>query len=217
MRPLTVAGAFHTHVHGAGRARTLGAVAAGVPVRDPRADPAVQRRRHRGRTGADLLARLVRQVTRPVRWDLCQAHLRDLGVTAIIELPPAGTLAGIAKRELPGVETRPVNTPDDLAAARALIARRPRARPGRAHRRLPGRDRPGRGHVRRGRGDRRGRSGRARRRLGTVRTNREELAVSATTTGVLVEWLRDDGDLVAAASRWPGSATERRRTAHERP
>ncbi len=62
--------------------------------------------------------RLVRQVTRPVRWDLCQATLRDLGVTAMIELPPAGTLAGMARRELPGVEMVAVNTPDDLARPR---------------------------------------------------------------------------------------------------
>jgi [acyl-carrier-protein] S-malonyltransferase len=73
--------------------------------------------------GATMLARLVAQVTAPVRWDLCLATLADLGVTGIIELPPAGTLAGLAKRELKGVEIVAVNTPDDLAAARDLIAR----------------------------------------------------------------------------------------------
>ena len=71
----------------------------------------------------DVRDRLVRQLTQPVRWDLCQATLRDLGVTAIIELPPAGTLAGIARRELPGVETVRLRTPADLAAAQALVAR----------------------------------------------------------------------------------------------
>ena len=73
--------------------------------------------------GATMLARLVAQVTAPVRWDLCLATLADLGVTGIIELPPAGTLAGLAKRELKGVEIVVVNTPDDLAAARDLVAR----------------------------------------------------------------------------------------------
>ena len=80
----------------------------------------------RSSTGAEMLQRLVRQVTAPVRWDLCMRTLRDLGVTAIIELPPAGTLAGLVKRELKGEgapEILTLNTPDDLAAARDLIAR----------------------------------------------------------------------------------------------
>jgi [acyl-carrier-protein] S-malonyltransferase len=61
-------------------------------------------------------------VTAPVRWDLCMRTMADLGVTAIIELPPAGTLAGLAKRALKGVEIVTLNTPDDLPAARDLIA-----------------------------------------------------------------------------------------------
>jgi [acyl-carrier-protein] S-malonyltransferase len=70
-----------------------------------------------------MLQRLVRQVTAPVRWDLCQETLADLGTTAILELPPAGTLAGLAKRGLRGVEIVTVNTVEDLRAARDLIAR----------------------------------------------------------------------------------------------
>ena len=53
-------------------------------------------------TGAEALRRLVAQVTRPVRWDACMAMLGELGVTAVIELPPAGTLVGLVKRELEG-------------------------------------------------------------------------------------------------------------------
>jgi [acyl-carrier-protein] S-malonyltransferase len=76
--------------------------------------------------GHELLSRLVRQVTKPVRWDLCMRSLADLGVTGVIELPPAGTLAGLIKRELKGEDAPEIvtlNTPDDLAAARDLIAR----------------------------------------------------------------------------------------------
>jgi [acyl-carrier-protein] S-malonyltransferase len=76
--------------------------------------------------GSEMLGRLVRQVTAPVRWDLCMRTLADLGVTGVIELPPAGTLAGLVKRELKGEhapEIVTLNTPDDLAAARDLIAR----------------------------------------------------------------------------------------------
>jgi [acyl-carrier-protein] S-malonyltransferase len=73
-------------------------------------------------TGAEVLDRLVAQVTRPVRWDSCQATLRERGVTALVELPPAGTLVGLAKRELRGVPALALKTPDDLDAAVALIA-----------------------------------------------------------------------------------------------
>jgi [acyl-carrier-protein] S-malonyltransferase len=74
-------------------------------------------------SGADLIARLVRQVTLPVRWDLCMRGCADLGVNAVVELAPGGVLAGIAKRELPGAEIVAVKTPDDLDAARAVIER----------------------------------------------------------------------------------------------
>src|SRR3712207_5031593 len=73
-----------------------------------------------------MLQRLVRQVTAPVRWDLCMRNLADLGVTGVIELPPAGTLSGLVKRELKGPgapEIVALNTPDELPAARDLIAR----------------------------------------------------------------------------------------------
>jgi [acyl-carrier-protein] S-malonyltransferase len=72
--------------------------------------------------GADALRRLVAQVTRPVRWDACQATLRELGVTSLIELPPAGTLVGLARRELKGVRTLALKTPDDLDAAIELVS-----------------------------------------------------------------------------------------------
>ncbi|MEU0276782.1 ACP S-malonyltransferase, partial [Streptomyces sp. NPDC006307] len=41
---------------------------------------------------------------------------------ALVEVCPGGTLTGIAKRALPGVATLALKTPDDLDAARALIA-----------------------------------------------------------------------------------------------
>ena len=71
--------------------------------------------------GRTVLDRLVAQVSNPVRWDLCMERFTALGVTAIIELPPAGTLIGLAKRALKGVELLAVKTPDDLDAARTLI------------------------------------------------------------------------------------------------
>ena len=70
-----------------------------------------------------MLDRLVAQVVEPVRWDLCQQTLAAMGVTAMIELLPAGVLSGLARRTLPGVETVAVSSPDDLDAARDLIRR----------------------------------------------------------------------------------------------
>jgi [acyl-carrier-protein] S-malonyltransferase len=121
---LAVAGAFHTPFM-APAEQALAAVAAGITPADPtrillsNLDGAAVTR------GRELLTRLVRQVTAPVRWDLCMRTLADLGVTAVIELPPAGTLAGLVKRELKanGIEIVALNTPDDLPAARDLVAR----------------------------------------------------------------------------------------------
>ena len=73
--------------------------------------------------GAEALRRLVSQVTSPVRFDSCLATLRDLGVTAVVELPPAGALAGLAKREWKGsdIEILAVAAPNDLDRARELL------------------------------------------------------------------------------------------------
>ena len=72
--------------------------------------------------GKEWLERIVAQVAAPVRWDLCMRTMADLGVTALIELPPAGTLTGLARRALPGVAQLAIKTPDQLDAARELIA-----------------------------------------------------------------------------------------------
>jgi [acyl-carrier-protein] S-malonyltransferase len=74
------------------------------------------------RSGSDWLQRIVSQVSSPVRWDRCMATMASLGVTALIELPPAGTLAGLARRSLSGVRTLGLRTPDDLDAARLMLA-----------------------------------------------------------------------------------------------
>ena len=122
---LQVAGAFHTP-YMAPAEQALAAIAAGITPTDPSRILLSNLDGCAVTHGRELLARLVRQVTAPVRWDLCMRTLADLGVTAIIELPPAGTLAGLVKRELKGSgapEIVTLNTPDDLPAARDLIAR----------------------------------------------------------------------------------------------
>ena len=116
VRQLATAGAFHTHfmasaTHGyagavskvattelSGLTATLLSNADGQPVA----------------SAADAMSKLVSQLTRPVRWDLCTETMRRINVTALVEFPPAGTLAGIAKRELRGVPTHAVKSPADL-------------------------------------------------------------------------------------------------------
>ena len=77
------------------------------------------------------------QVGAPVRWDLCMQTMADLGVTALIELPPAGTLTGLARRALPGVAQLAIKTPDQLEAARDLIAEHLSEPDGHGHGHLP--------------------------------------------------------------------------------
>jgi [acyl-carrier-protein] S-malonyltransferase len=123
--PLQVAGAFHTP-YMAPAEQALGAVAGGVTVADPARIIVSNLDGSAVIHGREMLRRLVRQVTSPVRWDLCMRTLRDLGVTGVLELPPAGTLAGLIKREFKGGDAPEIvtlNTPDDLPAARDLIAR----------------------------------------------------------------------------------------------
>jgi [acyl-carrier-protein] S-malonyltransferase len=121
IRPLQVAGAFHTHYMSSAE-QNLRTVAAQLTPGDPNqillsnADGAAVS------DGATVLARLVSQVTRPVRWDLCLDTLRNLGVTGTVELAPAGTLTGIARRELPDIQLVAVKTPEDLDKAQRLLA-----------------------------------------------------------------------------------------------
>ncbi|MEV0560392.1 acyltransferase domain-containing protein [Dactylosporangium sp. NPDC050588] len=119
---LQVAGAFHTP-YMAPAEEALAAIAAGVPTAAPAKLLLSNRDGAVVEHGPSMLQRLVKQVTAPVRWDLCMTALADLGVTAVIELAPAGTLAGLVKRTIKGIEIVTVHTPDDLTAARDVITR----------------------------------------------------------------------------------------------
>lgn len=119
--PLQVAGAFHTS-HMAPAVELLDAYSRGMSVHHPQAPLVSNADGSVVPDGVEVLRRLVHQVSNPVRWDLCQQMFATLGVTALLELPPAGTLANLAKRALPGVQTLALKTPDQLDAARALIA-----------------------------------------------------------------------------------------------
>ncbi|MFI2409853.1 ACP S-malonyltransferase [Streptomyces sp. NPDC018947] len=119
--PLKVAGAFHTH-HMAPAVDKLAEAAEALAPADPKVTYVSNKDGRAVATGTEVLERLVGQVANPVRWDLCMETFKELGVTALIEVCPGGTLTGLAKRALPGVKTLALKTPADLDAARALVA-----------------------------------------------------------------------------------------------
>jgi [acyl-carrier-protein] S-malonyltransferase len=196
--PLSVAGAFHTSYMASAR-EELEALVGGLRPADPsrlllsNADGAAVD------SGAEVVSRLVSQVTSPVRFDACLATLRDIGVTAVLELPPAGALAGLAKREWKGagIEVLALTSPADLDRARELIA----AERGRAEAEhspdwrvvvSPVRGTVSPADVPEGSRVPAGSP------LGCIRSRREEVKLSAGYDGVLAEWLVHDGDLVDA-------------------
>ena len=195
VRPLSVAGAFHTK-HMAPAVGILAQHAKAISTHDARsrilsnADGAVVQ------DGREVLKRLVTQVSNPVRWDLCMQTMLDLGVTGLIELPPAGTLVGLAKRAMPGVECVSLKTPDDMPAALDLIARhgtetavtdsptwRLVVAPFKGTIEFNVREEPG--TVLDGKT-----------KVATIRTLRDEYPVEAPHGGPIVEWLVTDGDPV---------------------
>jgi [acyl-carrier-protein] S-malonyltransferase len=196
VRILQVAGAFHTPYMTSAEA-ALGAVAAGVRTHDPERLLLSNWDGTAITTGAEALGRLVRQVTSPVRWDLCMEHLADLGVTGAIELAPAGTLTGLAKRALKGVELVNLNTPDDLPAALDLCSRHggpalvePAVQFHVTVAHAAGTFAPGEiaeGDV--------VKAGSA---IGHIENRQGATPVEAAHTGVLVEWLAHPGDPVAS-------------------
>jgi [acyl-carrier-protein] S-malonyltransferase len=196
LRPLAVAGAFHTE-HMAPAVEVLARHARSISTHDPRtrllsnADGAVVH------SGAEVLRRLVQQVSTPVRWDLCMQAMAELGVTAVVEMPPGGTLAGLIKRAIPGVETVALKTPDDLDAARALVARHgvPSLLDTAPTWRLI--VAPFAGTFRVGDATAVGTALPPGARVGSLVSRREELELSAPYGGTVVEWLVEDGDPVS--------------------
>ena len=194
--PLKVAGAFHTS-HMEPAVARLASLSRSVSVHDPRT-PVISNRDGRiVHDGREVLNRIVGQIASPVRWDLCLETLSDLGVTGVLEMPPAGTLTGIIKRQLKGVETFALKTPDQLADARAfcekhgersLIETSPTWRmvvsPAKGTFHLAdaarGQDQIEAGST-----------------IGDVASLRDRIHVPSQHGGQVVEWLVEDGDLVS--------------------
>ena len=118
--PIQVAGAFHTEFMQPAVAK-LADFANTLSVSNPHSPLWTNAGGRLIDTGSEYLSLLVQQVSSPVRWDLCITSMVNAGVTAVIELAPAGTLTGLAKRSMPGVELLAVKTPENLEAALSLI------------------------------------------------------------------------------------------------
>jgi [acyl-carrier-protein] S-malonyltransferase len=119
VRQLATAGAFHTH-YMASALDGYAAAAEQVSAADPTTTLLSNFDGQPVTSAADAMEKLVAQLTRPVRWDLCTETMRKLNTSAIVEFPPAGALTGIAKRELRGVATHAVKTPADLDGVAGL-------------------------------------------------------------------------------------------------
>jgi len=195
LMPLSVAGAFHTE-HMAPAVGVLAKLAPAVSTHDPRTAVISNYDGQIVHDGREVIKRIVKQVARPVRWDLCLATMADLGVTGILEMPPAGTLTGIAKRALPGVETFALKTPDQLDDARAFVDKHGAPSPMDIHPTWRMLVSPSKGTFVKTAGDE-GDLLPESSTIGSVRSTRDETAVLAPYGGTIVEWLVEDGDLVS--------------------
>ena len=196
LMPLSVAGAFHTH-HMAAAVERLGTLSRAVSVHDPRTRVISNKDGRVVHDGREVLQRIIGQIASPVRWDLCMETMADLGVTGVLEMPPAGTLTGIIKRALPGVETFALKTPDQVEEARAFCDK---------HGEASGFDltptwrvvvAPAKGTFQldaaAAEADVLG-EGAA---IGAISSLRDRIDVTAAHGGQIVEWLVEDGDPVA--------------------
>ena len=117
---LAVAGAFHTSFMETAKVE-LGSLASSIRTENPKLLLWSNSDGARVDSGDKFLELLINQVSNPVRWDLTMDSMVSDGVSAVIELLPAGTLTGIAKRAMPGVATLALKSPEDLEKAVAFV------------------------------------------------------------------------------------------------
>lgn len=122
VRALAVAGAFHTHYMQPAVSHVAGFVEK-VTINEPKAQLLSNKDGAVVANGKDAIERIVNQIANPVRWDLCMESLVQLGITGVIEFPPAGTLVGLLKRATPGIESFALKSPEDLAAAKEFAVK----------------------------------------------------------------------------------------------
>jgi [acyl-carrier-protein] S-malonyltransferase len=122
VRALAVAGAFHTPFM-APAVEPLRTLAATISTAPTTISVISNKDGEVVTDGAEVLTRIVNQIANPVRWDLCMETMKKLGITGVIELPPAGTLVGLLKRGAPEIETFALKSADDVSAAKEFAGR----------------------------------------------------------------------------------------------
>jgi len=195
LRPLSVAGAFHTE-HMAPAVDRLRTLARAVSTHDARTRLISNRDGQVVHQGREVLSRIVAQVASPVRWDLCMQTMLDLGVTGMLEMPPAGTLTGIARRAMKGVDTFALKTPDQLDDAKQFVEKHASASPmdtAPTWRLLVA---PAKGTFHADGDARDVESLSSGQQVGAVHSLRDQIPVIAPHGGTIVEWLVEDGDIV---------------------
>jgi [acyl-carrier-protein] S-malonyltransferase len=121
VRPLAVAGAFHTS-YMQSAVEPVHELAAGIHVEDSSIGVFSNKDGATLTNGREILNRIVAQISNPVRWDLCMAGLLNQGVTGVVELAPAGTLVGLIKRATPEIAQFALKSPADVDGANDFIA-----------------------------------------------------------------------------------------------
>ena len=122
VRALAVAGAFHTAFMQPA-VQPLNDLASSITTH-PLSIQVISNKDGQAVTdGFEVLSRIVNQIANPVRWDLCMETMKTMGVTGVIELPPAGTLVGLLKRATSEIETFALKGAEDLEAAREFAER----------------------------------------------------------------------------------------------
>ena len=196
---LSVAGAFHT-VHMEPAVAHLARLARAISTHDPRTRLLSNADGQVVQSGREYLARLVKQVANPVRWDLCLQTMADLGVTGLLELPPSGTLTGIAKRNLKGVELFSLNAPDQIPAAQEFVANHGDTSWASPMSSTPSWMlvvSPSKGEFGKAEGVTVGAALAADAVIGTVANLRDTTTVTSPHGGTVTEWLVEDGDPVS--------------------
>jgi len=197
--PLSVAGAFHT-VHMEPAVDHLRTLSRAISTHDPRTRVLSNADGQVVQSGQDYLSRLVNQVANPVRWDLCMATMAELGITGLLELPPAGTLTGIAKRNLKGVELFSLNTPDQMDDARAFVQKHAEPESSSDMGTTPTWRlvvSPGKGRFDKASTVVEDRVLAPHTEIGSVSNLRDQVKIEAPHGGRVVEWLVEDGDPVS--------------------
>jgi [acyl-carrier-protein] S-malonyltransferase len=107
VRPLAVAGAFHTKFMSSAL-QEFNTAAKTTEFRDPKITFVSNDAGKVLVTGQQIREHLTKQIAKPVDWLACQRTFAKIGIKQMIELAPGKTLSAIAKRETPDITARPI-------------------------------------------------------------------------------------------------------------